>query len=388
MELMLLAFGMLGLLGHVAFCVAIFNRLHACSLPRRIGRWLEKLGIIAILAGAVVWPFWVLNPPGDTPDVAGLLAMSFPLAVYALLCAQLGCLAVVNWLFGCFRARQARQLIADEWTVVDVAQSTEAPLLGSARGHLFSRIPGNQMLMLHVHEKTLELSGLPVELDGFTIAHLSDLHFTGDLTRSYFEVVRDKTNELDVDLIAVTGDIIDSLACVDWIPGILGEMTSRLGGYFILGNHEKRLPDASYIRSQISAAGLSDLGNGVATVAWAGRQILLAGNERPWFDAVHSLLPQADLRVLLAHSPDQINWARQHAFDLMLAGHTHGGQIRIPLIGPVISPSNFGVKYASGTFSEPPTLMHVTRGISSQLPIRFNCPPELTKLVLRSSTQG
>jgi predicted MPP superfamily phosphohydrolase len=88
------------------------------------------------------------------------------------------------------------------------------------------------------------------------------------------------------------------------------------------------------------------------------------------------------LRILLSHSPDQLEWARRHDFDLVLAGHTHGGQIRFPLIGPIIAPSRFGGRYACGVFCEPPTLMHVSRGVSSMFPVRLRCPPELAKLTL------
>ena len=88
-------------------------------------------------------------------------------------------------------------------------------------------------------------------------------------------------------------------------------------------------------------------------------------------------------RLLLSHTPDNIGWARRQNIDLMLAGHNHGGQVRLPAIGPVYSPSRFGTRYASGVFWEPPTLMHVSRGLAGRHPLRLNCPPELTRLVLR-----
>ena len=137
--------------------------------------------------------------------------------------------------------------------------------------------------------------------------------------------------------------------------------------------------------------GFNDLGGRWQSLLIKQRQIVLAGNELPWF------VPAADmkscpanyrhgrpLRIALTHSPDQIEWCRNNDFDLMLAGHTHGGQIRLPVIGPVFSPSRFGVKYSAGTFFEDPTLMHVSRGLSGTRPLRFNCTPELTKLILRS----
>ena len=67
------------------------------------------------------------------------------------------------------------------------------------------------------------------------------------------------------------------------------------------------------------------------------------------------------------------------------AGHTHGGQIRLPIVGPIVAPSRYGVKYASGLFHEPPTLMHVSRGVCGVHPLRFNCPPELALLTLVSN---
>jgi len=90
------------------------------------------------------------------------------------------------------------------------------------------------------------------------------------------------------------------------------------------------------------------------------------------------------LRIVLSHSPDQLKWAQTHDADLLLAGHTHGGQVCFPLVGAILTPSRVGVKYSSGIFYAPPTIMHVTRGVSGRFPIRLNCPPEMARLVLRA----
>ena len=87
--------------------------------------------------------------------------------------------------------------------------------------------------------------------------------------------------------------------------------------------------------------------------------------------------------MLLSHSPDQLSWARQNRVTLMLAGHTHGGQGRLPLAGPLLSPSVHGSRYASGDFYKPPTTMHVTRGICGKHLMRINCRPELSLITLR-----
>ena len=113
-------------------------------------------------------------------------------------------------------------------------------------------------------------------------------------------------------------------------------------------------------------------------------QLELLGNELPWFPLGDATSPSsADFRILLSHSPDQIPWAKEQSIPLMLAGHTHGGQISPPFIGPIVSPSVFGTRYACGLFYEPPTVMHVSRGLSGVHPIRLNCLPELALLTLR-----
>lgn len=91
-----------------------------------------------------------------------------------------------------------------------------------------------------------------------------------------------------------------------------------------------------------------------------------------------------EFRVLLSHTPDNIGWARTRDVDLMLSGHNHGGQVVLPLFGPVYSPSLFGSRFAGGTYWRPPTLLHVSRGLSGRHPLRWNCRPEVTRIVLTS----
>jgi len=91
------------------------------------------------------------------------------------------------------------------------------------------------------------------------------------------------------------------------------------------------------------------------------------------------------VRIALAHTPDRLGWARRHGVDLLLTGHTHGGQIRIPPLGAIFCPTLRGVAYVGGVFHQPPTILHVSRGVSGDVPIRWLCAPEIVRLGLRSS---
>jgi predicted MPP superfamily phosphohydrolase len=122
--------------------------------------------------------------------------------------------------------------------------------------------------------------------------------------------------------------------------------------------------------------------------------LILAGNELPWFgpaadigEVSASETSGQPLRILLAHSPDQFGWAQRHGVHLMLAGHNHGGQVRLPLLGAILAPSRHGVRYAAGAYRTGDTVLHVSRGTSSLTPIRVNCPPEIAILVLRGGNR-
>lgn len=257
-----------------------------------------------------------------------------------------------------------------------------------------ARLPGNEILDMELVERHLIVRRLAPALDGLSIVHLSDFHFTARVGKAFFHQVAEWVNQLEPDLVAVTGDIVDRPECADWIRDTLGRILARYGVYFVLGNHDVR-SDFHRIHDAMTEAGLVALGGRWLEVPVASGAIVLAGNELPWIppaadlrDAPPPAVDGGPLRILLAHSPDQLPWAQRHHFDLMLAGHTHGGQICFPLVGPILTPSRVGVRYAQGVFHEPPTIMHVTRGVSGEFPVRWLCPPEIVKLVLHAPRES
>lgn len=389
--LALLALLALTLLGHAAIWVAYVNRVHSFGASRRTIKFFSIFGhALLVFLPPLALGLWI-NSALPLTDWLSQAAQSWPLWLYLVPC-WLAALAIIPlWLRRYWLAPKLPAILSNRTQVVDVAARLRHKPVADFPTRVLTSLPGNQALELSVEQKEFALARLPASLNGFSLTHLSDLHFTGHISLDYFLEVVDQAKALRSDMIVLTGDIIDDLELLHWIPTALGNLSAPLGCYFVLGNHDQFTRAPNQVRQALTGAGLIDVGNQWRKLDVAGTEVILAGNEVPWFQPPPDMLqcpPRSpdhpQLRLLLAHTPDQLPWARHADFDLMLAGHTHGGQIRPPLIGPIFAPSWHGVKYASGTFYAQPTLMHVSRGISSELPVRFNCRPELTKIILRS----
>ncbi len=382
------------LFGHLALWIAVFSRLHAVDGPRWLIQLLEKL-LLAVLFGVcfalVAWGW-------QTPELlirpVGVLWALPPVRGYLLLCLGAAVPFLTAWFWRRIRGAP-RELLQSRSRVLHVDRHLGRRPCGDRLTHWLARLPGNQILQVEINDKILRVPRLPETLDGLSVVHLSDLHFSGQLSREFFEVVVEQTNRLQPDLVAITGDIVEVPECLPWLGEVLSRLDSRHGVFCILGNHERRLGERSAILSHFPDGGLQYVGGRCVRIPIGGHEVLVAGNELPWWrpaaDVAASLVERGEppaLRLLLSHSPDQIHWARRFGFDLMLAGHTHGGQIRLPLIGPIIGQSRYGVAYAGGTFFVPPTLLHVSRGLSGREHVRLLCRPELTRLILRSGATG
>jgi predicted MPP superfamily phosphohydrolase len=339
--------------------------------------------------GLIVWSWLERIDPS-----AGPLWRQLPwwLNAYGAFCLSQLAIRMPGWLIWRFRSAPPA-LKSQQGTLVDVSCRLGDCALGAGPRSWSARLPRNEILQLEITDKALEIPRWPAALDGLVIAHLSDFHFSGAVALPYFREVVDAANALQADLVAVTGDVLDRAACFEWLAETLGRLQSRLGVFFVLGNHDQRI-DWRRELLELEALGLIHMGDRTLRLEIDGQQVLLAGDERPWFGRGPdvSAWPEPSNeggppRIVLAHTPDRLRWARRHAVDLLLAGHTHGGQIRVPVLGPLVAPSHHGVKYCSGTFFEAPTLMHVSRGISGLTPLRWNCPPEITRLVLKAPSQ-
>jgi len=393
MDLVLL---LMALIGHVFFWVAVVNRVHSMAKPVWAIAALTLAGFACMLLIPVGFALWFALAGPAIRDLADLCQVPLIVSVYLVVC-WIAALVAVTW-WGWRRVLQRTPVVvrADRSRSINLGGPVATEPSKDHPHHFLAHLPGNQILQLDVAERALNIPRLSPALDGLSIVHFSDLHFTGRIGKTYFLDVVELSNQLEPDLVAITGDLVDKSACIDWIPDTLSRLSSRCGSYFVLGNHDLQV-DVDRLRRTLTGAGLVDLGGRWVEVPVYQETVVLAGSQLPWIPPAADMRAApphsgrgGPLRVLLSHSPDQVDWARVHHFDLMLAGHTHGGQISLPLIGPIFTPSRTGVKYASGVFHLPPTILHVTRGVSAQLPLRLNCPPEVARLVLhaRSGDHG
>jgi predicted MPP superfamily phosphohydrolase len=309
---------------------------------------------------------------------------------YVCFSAAYGLLSGVERVRRALHPERFGTLIANHTVRVDQSAASKTSLLAPGLPRLIGRIPGNEVLQLRIHEKRLVLPRMPADGRELRIAHVSDFHMSGRIAKEFFVGVADQVNALEPDMIAITGDLVERNGCFDWLPDTLGKLRALGGVYFVLGNHDRRVDDSRMIEI-LADLGLTHLGGTWCEATLANVPLVLAGNELPWFGPAADLdeCPPRDssglpLRIVLAHGPDQFDWARAYDVDLILAGHNHGGQVRLPGIGAILAPSRSGTRYASGTFRRDNTVLHVSRGTGSLFPLRWNCPPEIALLTLCS----
>jgi len=200
----------------------------------------------------------------------------------------------------------------------------------------------------------------------------------------FYEWILEHCSKEPTDIVAFTGDLIDEEGCLDWIRPVLGKLRWKAAAFGILGNHDHWF-EADAIRAEMATAGLKLVSNSWTSVDVRGEPLVVIGSEYPWLRPVPELedCPTEPFRLFLSHTPDNIAWARRQRVDLMLCGHVHGGQIRLPVLGSVVVPSQYGRRYDCGVFHEPPTVLNVSRGLGGEHPLRFGCRPEITRLTLQ-----
>ncbi len=246
----------------------------------------------------------------------------------------------------------------------------------------------------HVREFDVPVPGLPADLEGLRILQLSDIHLSAFLSERDLARVIDSANETKANVTVMTGDLISSRgdpldACIRQIA----RLKSDTGIWGCLGNHERYAKVEDYTTQAAARLGVRFLrsqteplrfGNSVLNLAgvdyqpWSGRHSYLAGKS--------GLVRPGAVNVLLSHNPDVFPAAAHQGYNLLLAGHTHGGQISVEILDQAINPARFFTPYIYGLYRTPAASAYVTRGIGTiGLPVRLGAPPEISLLRLRKA---
>jgi predicted MPP superfamily phosphohydrolase len=367
--------------GHIAVQVYLLNWYLGWPSSRLLSRIIRKLNTVLVFGGPVLfWWAFARGLGGHLDSFGDGLLLGYTIFCWGAGFVIAPVLAVLYWL-----RRRNNVLITNHSEVVDIAKEFGYKPFGRGRHLYTAHLPGNEIFQVEFAERHLRIPGLPEVWEGLTILHLSDLHFRGIPDRNFFQKVMERCAAWQPELLALTGDIVDSKRHHRWVVPVLGRLRWQIEAFAILGNHDQWY-DAPLVRRRLRKLRMHVLGNGWESALVRGQPMTIIGHEGPWFTPSPDLTgcPEG-FRLLLSHTPDNIAWARRHRVNLMLSGHNHGGQIRFPLIGSVYVPSRYGRRYDCGLFAEGPTVLHVSRGLGGQHPVRFRCRPEVTLLVLHQA---
>ena len=240
---------------------------------------------------------------------------------------------------------------------------------------------------------------IPSSFDGFKIAHVSDLH--NESFGSGNEKLLTLIEEANPDIIALTGDIIDSSReNIRVVVEFMTKATEIAPVYYITGNHEPRSVESNTLLNFIEEIGVKMLDNESIPLTRKEDSISLYGINDPSFAADYffeeehvasSLLERLEKKdgfsILLSHRPEFFNLYTEYGFDLVLSGHAHGGQFRFPFTGGLYAPGQgFLPEYESGLYQDGETSMVVSRGLgNSTFPLRFNNRPEVIFITLKEA---
>ena len=240
-----------------------------------------------------------------------------------------------------------------------------------------------------ITETDIWLRRLNPAYDGLRIAHLTDLHHS--LFTPIEEIHRavHLANLLRPDVVALTGDYVTLSRSYIWpVAGALGKLRARLGIFAVLGNHDFQV-DPEEITRALKAQHIRVLRNSHYALRARAATLWVVGVDDLWWEAddlraALRTVPAREAKILLCHNPMGVRMAAGHGIDLVLSGHTHGGQVRLPVVGSVYGRSKLGKRFVEGWNRLDGTQIYVSRGVGKVLvPLRFGCPPEIACLRLR-----
>ena len=251
-----------------------------------------------------------------------------------------------------------------------------------------------ERLSFRVREVDVPLAGLAPDLDGLRVLQLSDIHLSAFLSEADLARVVDAARELRPHLALVTGDLISASgdpldACIRQ----LARLKADAGVFGCMGNHERYAAAEDYTERAAARAGIDFLRYrsralrfGAAVLNLAGVDYQKVGKRETYLKGAGRMIVPNAANVLLSHNPDVFPVAAEQGYHLVVAGHTHGGQVTVEILDQAINAARFFTPYVYGLYGDPRAAAYVTRGIGTiGLPARIGAPPEIAVLRLRKA---
>jgi predicted MPP superfamily phosphohydrolase len=323
-----------------------------------------------------------LGIPGHIALIMGAGILAYLIAATAVLAVYLAFKAIAKRLGAEFNPGRRRALNAAGNVLM------AAPFVVMGYGAMVERLD------FRVREMDVPLPGLPLDLDGLCILQISDIHLSAFLHESDLARVIDMALELRPHLTVVTGDLISSRgdpldACIRQ----LARVKSDAGTFGCMGNHERYAGVERYAAEAGARAGIRFLRGEAQTLRFGDSVLNLAGvdyqslaDRGHYLRGAERLVVPGAANVLLSHNPDVFPVAARQGYNLLLAGHTHGGQVTVEILDQSINPARFFTPYVYGLFRAGRSAAYVTRGIGTiGIPARIGAPPEICVLRLRKA---
>jgi len=249
--------------------------------------------------------------------------------------------------------------------------------------------------------REIVLSRLPAAFDNYKIALLSDFHYDSVFSVRPLRAAIPIVNALRPDLIVLTGDFVTvatlgryrrkAALAAEPCASLLCQMKAPDGLWAVMGNHDA-VTVPGLITEILRATGIQVLLNQSVAIERSGNRFWLSGvndilEGDSDLEATLAGVPRGEATILLAHEPDYADYVAKHPVDLQLSGHTHGGQVRLPFLPPLYEPP-LARKYIAGLYKIGPLTLYTNRGLGTiGLPVRFDCPPEVTLITLRTDAR-
>ncbi len=356
---------------------------------RRAGSWAIALRRAIFLLDALLAIGWLLDliPALGGPVVLGrpsLVLRTLTLAWGFAATAALALRAVLHSL----QKMAGAEFHPGRRRVIQAAGNLAlaTPFAALAYGALIGRLD------FRVREVDVPIPGLPDDLDGMRVLHLSDIHLSPFLSEAELARVIDAANGLRPHLVAVTGDLISHHGDpIDACIAQLARLKADAGIVACMGNHEHFAQIEDYTAARAARVDIRFLRGeshplrfGNATLNVAGVDYQPLNNKSGYLRGAGRLVVPGETNILLSHNPDVFPVAARQGYNLMLSGHTHGGQVSVEILDQAINPARFFTHFVYGLYRQGSAAAYVTRGIGTiGIPARIGAPPEISLLRLR-----